>query len=199
MGFALGETVIDPKRGEGVVHEINALDNGNGMVATVKFANGETHRYKPKAQEKLQRVDPPPSFAVGDRVSHLQHGEGIIHEIVNIEDGSTILVKFDNGDHHHFKPRAWHKLKKLNVHTVFEKGDYVRHAQHGEGIIGETINTEGGVVVVVIFDSGKEHRYKQKALCKLEKVYDEATSCQVPAAAVEQPQPPKKRKRRIWG
>merc|ERR1712228_729479 len=91
------------------------MDSGKGNLVVVQFGNGETHRFKPQSQQKLKKLANLVSFEKDERVCHPQHGEGVVHNVRPMQDGfgMLVIVDFDNGEQHRYKPLSQQKLQKI--------------------------------------------------------------------------------------
>jgi len=114
----------EAKNAEGKKDKKDKHEGAPGERGVSRKKKSPSPNPRPKPQ-----VDAASFFAICDRVMHPQHEMGTVHEIVQTEMDLIVVVNFDNGTQHRYKPKAQHKLQKV----IDEGGGQDEHNAAGVG------------------------------------------------------------------
>ena len=168
----------------------SAADGDLGRTSSL----GRSSRFRSlsRRRERQPRTAAVGDFVIGDRVAHPVRGAGNVQEI---KPDLSVVVAFDLGDGrletHTYKNTSQWKLKK-----VFAVGERVFHPARGFGTATEVKPPDGGSVVgsvVVAFDGGETHTYKDTSQWKLKKMESSQELPEPEAPAEEAPPGPRRR------
>jgi len=112
--FTKGKRVWHPARGFGRIIMFNQ-DDPRAKPYYIEFDTGEVHCYSKESAGKLRsEVSVVNGLVDGAKVRHSTHGEGMIVTVDEFDTrGKPVMVRFDNGEEHHYSMASAAKLEIL--------------------------------------------------------------------------------------